>query len=81
MDNHFRGCEYVYLINNRNELKHDKLAFLGPVEILKVDYEHHNIEICFENLVKVVHMNLIKRAHFARMPGNIIEKPTKLNWY
>ena len=75
----FRIGEEVYLMNNRIQPKHDKKKFIGPFEITDIDYERHNEEIQHGNYVKVVHLDLLKKAVDAIKKGNIIEKPETNN--
>ena len=76
---HFLIGEEVYLINNKIQPKHCKKKFIGPFEITDIDYERHNAEIQHGNYVKVVHLDLLKKAIDAIKPGNIIEKPETKN--
>ena len=57
---HFREGESVFLINEKKNKKFDD-EYEGRYEIIKIDYNTHNVTIQRNGEIKVVHIDKIKR--------------------
>ena len=64
---HFRVGEMVYCLK---EPKKGKLAseWIGPFEIIKIDYLLHNVELKSGDVIRVTHIDKIKRAFELKTP-------------
>ena len=62
---HFREGEMVYLLKQPKKRKF-AIEYEGPYEITEINYETHNVRIENANIVKIIHVDKLKRASVAK---------------
>ena len=67
---HFREGEMVYVLKKPKHGKTDR-EYVGPCEILNVNYETHSVEIKRGEHTRIVHMDMIK--HSFELPRPTVE--------
>ena len=67
---HFREGEIVYVLKTPKHGKTDQ-EYVGPCEILDVNYETHSLEIKRGEHTRIVHMDMIK--YNFELPKPIVE--------